>query len=233
MENFESLLSALPSPISLLDQMDHALLLVAERQERADEFISVDLDIDFPLLYVRDGRECQYLFEQVHNRNVVHLQRTAEGFFECRLTPTGWEEVQRLQSLMPDSNQAFVAMWFHESTVDAWQNGLDPALRECGYDPVRIDMVRHNDRIDHKIVAEIRRSGLLVADFTGNRQGVYFEAGYARGLGIPVISTCQAQHASKLHFDTRQFFHILWKDPDNLRTELVDQIRATIPGRAR
>jgi len=60
--------------------------------------------------------------------------------------------------------------------------------------------VHHNEKICDKIVSEIRKSGLLVADFTGNRGGVYFEAGFAMGLSIPVIWTCRASDVEKLHF---------------------------------
>jgi len=52
--------------------------------------------------------------------------------------------------------------------------------------------VHHNEKICDKIVSEIRKSRLLVADFTDNRGGVYFEAGFAMGLSIPVIWMCRA-----------------------------------------
>ena len=39
-----------------------------------------------------------------------------------------------------------------------------------------------------------RHGGLVVADFTGHRGGVYFEAGFARGLGIPVVWTCHKEY---------------------------------------
>jgi hypothetical protein len=53
----------------------------------------------------------------------------------------------------------------------------------------------HLNKVDDVIVAEIRRSRFLVADFTCEpgkvRGGVYFEAGFARGLNIPIIWTCR------------------------------------------
>jgi hypothetical protein len=51
----------------------------------------------------------------------------------------------------------------------------------------------HNNKIDDEIVAEIRRSKFLLADFTCEKEkvrgGVYFEAGFGMRLGIPVIWT--------------------------------------------
>ena len=101
-------------------------------------------------------------------------------------------------------------MWFTADLDTAYSDGIVPALAENGYAAVRVDRVPHNDKIDDRILAEIRRSGLMVADFTGNRGGVYFEAGFARGLGLPVISTVHKDHLKDVHFDTRQYNHIVW-----------------------
>ena len=80
-------------------------------------------------------------------------------------------------------------MWFDQCIDDAWNFGFKPALETVGYLPHRVDIVPHIDRIDAKIQAEIKESRFLVADVTGQRQGVYFEAGYAMGLGLPVVWT--------------------------------------------
>jgi nucleoside 2-deoxyribosyltransferase len=94
---------------------------------------------------------------------------------------------------------------------------------------MRIDLEEHNDKIDDRIISEIRRSGLVVADFTGQRGGVYFESGFAMGLGIPVIRTCRKDNVDTLHFDTRQYSHVLWESPEELKEKLTNRIRATFP----
>ena len=97
---------------------------------------------------------------------------------------------------------------------------------------MRIDRDPSVDKIDDAIIAEIRRSRFLIADFThgedGARGGVYYEAGYAHGLGIPVIFTCHKDKIDELHFDTRQYAHIVWDSPEELRTLLRDRILARI-----
>ncbi len=100
-----------------------------------------------------------------------------------------------------------------------------------GYRAIRIDREEHNEKIDDRIVAEIRKSSLLVADVTGQRNGVYFEAGFAMGLGIPVIWTCQEEEIKKLHFDTRQYSHIKWREPQELREKLLNRIEGTLLSR--
>jgi len=96
-------------------------------------------------------------------------------------------------------------------------------------DPIRIDRVHHNEKICDKIVAEIRTCQFLIADVTLQRAGVYFEAGFAMGLGRQVIWTCRDDDLKNVHFDTRQYNHIVWKEPGDLRMQLADRIKATIP----
>jgi nucleoside 2-deoxyribosyltransferase len=132
----------------------------------------------------------------------------------------------------PTAKQAFVAMWFDASMSDAYTQGIAPGIVDAGYEPLRIDRKDHNNRIDDEIISEIRRSRFLVADFTsgddGPRGGVYYEAGFAHGMGIPVIFACRSGRFDKLHFDTRQYNHIGWTTPSELREALSRRISATI-----
>ena len=116
----------------------------------------------------------------------------------------------------PESVQAFVAMWFADETYNAYEDGIEPAIRAAGYNPFRMDKVPTLEKIDNKIIDEIGRSRFLISDMThgteGARGSVYFEAGYAHGIGIPVIYTCRHDMFGNLHFDTRQYPHIDWKD---------------------
>ena len=60
------------------------------------------------------------------------------------------------------------------------------------------------------------------------RGSAYFEAGFAVGLGIPVIWTCRKDAIDHLHFDTRQFNHIKWEKPADLMIQLADRLEAAI-----
>lgn len=154
------------------------------------------------------------------------------GFLELRnqsITLAGWNRIDELRARQPDSRQAFVAMWFDRSMDDAWVNGFKIGRERSKYfTAIRVDSLEHNGKIDDRIVAEIRRSGLVVADFTGSRGGIYFEAGYAQGLGLPVIWTCRQNDPNELHFDTRQYNHIFWRDPGDLADRLHDRVSATV-----
>jgi nucleoside 2-deoxyribosyltransferase len=147
-----------------------------------------------------------------------------------RLTPLGWQQIEkwRGRDLLVDSRQAFVAMWFSPEMAPVFKEGIEPAVKDAKYDPKRIDLVEHNNKICDEIVAEIRKSRFVVADFTGQRGGVYFEAGFAMGLGIPVIWTVRKDQVKQVHFDTRQYNHIVYDSPGDLKSKLYNRIVATI-----
>lgn len=121
-------------------------------------------------------------------------------------------------------------MWFEPELLQVWADAIRPAIRDAGYDPQRIDMVEHNNKIDDEIVAMIRQSRFVVADFTGNRGGVYFEAGYAMGRSIPVIWTIRSDELDDVHFDNRQYNFIGWSLDalPQFRSRLKNRIEATI-----
>jgi len=148
------------------------------------------------------------------------------------ITVKGYQRLEELKKANPNSDQAFVAMWFDDSMSDAWENGFEPAIVDAGYKPLRIDRKEHINKIDDEIIAEIRRSRFLVADFTSEKEkprgGVYYEAGFAHGLNIPVIYTCREDCLEDVHFDTRQFNHLTWNTPEDLRTDLAKRISAVL-----
>lgn len=168
----------------------------------------------------------------IEHRTTERAGASKNNVHELMLRPPGYTRLAELDGINSGSKQAFVAMWFDESMKDAYEKGIGPAIREAGYEPLRIDRKEHINKIDDEIIAEIRRSRFLVADFTqgdsGARGGVYYEAGFAHGLNIPVIFTCRADAIEKVHFDTRQYNHITWATPDELKERLAKRISATL-----
>ena len=166
------------------------------------------------------------------SQSVQPIPPSIKNIYRLSLTLPGYARLAKVTNIQSKSNQAFIAMWFDESMEDAYEKGIAPAVREAGYEPLRIDRKDHNNKIDDEIIAEIRRSRFLVADFTqgktGARGGVYYEAGLAHGLNIPVIFTCREDALDDVHFDTRQYNHITWKTPEELRERLMQRISATI-----
>lgn len=61
---------------------------------------------------------------------------------------------------------------------------------------------------------------------------MYFEAGFALGLGLQVIWTCKKSELDekKIHFDTRQYNFVTWEENklDEFKVALQNRIEATI-----
>ena len=82
--------------------------------------------------------------------------------------------------------------------------------------------------INDAMIAEIRKCKFMIADFTDNKHGVYFEAGFGLGLGKQVIYTCLEEHFKNTHFDTKHFPHIIYKNCQSLEESLINRIEAWV-----
>jgi len=236
----------------------NAPLTIAERSERLLRFIANGTKVLGQALEIEDNidecsaagwagvlqwKEVLYLLEMLKEQGYIKIGHPSYagfagasevnrfGRFTATILPAGHIHLEKtLSAAKPE--QAFIAMWFDKSMNGAYEDGIRPGVKDAGYEPLRIDFQPHNEKIDDQIVAEIRRSRFVVADFThgetGMRGGVYYEAGLAHGLGIPVIFSCRDDVIGKVHFDTRQYNHITWSDPSELRQKLADRISATI-----
>ena len=174
--------------------------------------------------------ELRFLLNFLNQQQLIDVD-SSTGFFLVTMTVEGLGFVAD-QTAAPDSRQAFVAMWFDPSMENLFRKGIAPGIEDAGYEPFRVDQEPTLHRIDDQIIAQIRRSRFIVADFTqgdsGARGSVYYEAGFAHGLDIPVIFTCHQNQIKKLHFDTRQHYHIGWTEPADLREPLKHRIEALI-----
>ena len=137
-------------------------------------------------------------------------------------------KLKRLISINAFSRDCFVAMWFDPSMEELYQCGIYKPLKDLGFNPIRVDKIEHNDRIDHVIFDLIRRSRFVVADFTGNRAGVYYESGFASGLGLPVIHTCRRDSFDERHFDVLTINTIVYDNAEALATLLRRRVMETI-----
>ncbi|GHS89950.1 hypothetical protein AGMMS49957_14370 [Synergistales bacterium] len=100
---------------------------------------------------------------------------------------------------------------------------------------MRIEEKQYNGSIIGEITTEIADSVALIADLTGNRGGVYYEAGVARGLQlcnhpIKLIFTCPKDFfdSSGVHFDVRGDNIILYDNEDDLKQKLTARLQSVL-----
>jgi hypothetical protein len=186
------------------------------------EFLAVGRLVDFNELqfFLRD-----YLYAEMGFLLRHELVTDLGDDSRYSISPKGWAYLESLRHGNPDSQIGFIAMWFDQSMNETWK-AIDAGIQAAGYEPLRIDQKQHNNKIDDEIVAAIRRSKFVVADFTNQRGGVYFEAGFAKGLNLEVVWLCRNDDLKEVHFDTRQYNFIVW-EADKL-TELSKNLKDRI-----
>lgn len=179
---------------------------------------------------------CRGVLKQLQDQRLLTIADPDVLRTNIQLTGDGWRRVDEIAtSSTRRRDRAFVAMSFHEGMKETYSTVIYPTLVQTGYNPpFRVNDPEHDatvgsadyrPKIDDRILAEIRRARFVVAEVTGSRTSVYFEAGFAEGLGIPIIWCCHKDSEQEMAFDTRQNAHILWTSPDDLASQLVAKIR--------
>ena len=124
--------------------------------------------------------------------------------------------------------QVFVGMSFERNMNAVYENSIKATIEECGYLARRVDRINaENMRLDDLIEKEIKDSRFVIIDLTEQKSAVYFEAGYARGIGIDTIWTCRQDEMVRLAFNVRQFPFVAWSDEQDLKKNLKSRIEET------
>jgi nucleoside 2-deoxyribosyltransferase len=171
-------------------------------------------------------REITYLLSEVIVKEHGWLQQDG---YQFQITPRGWAQLGS-PSGSGLSRKAFVAMSFRPDLLPFYEQVIHRAIEQTQHIPLRIDRKEHVNRIDDEIIASIKGSRFAVCDFTDHKNGVYFEAGFALGFGIPVIWVCKASDLGSSHFDTRQYNAVTWDDHalEDAARRLEIRIRAVV-----
>ena len=219
-EGVDRILKDIPE-YSVLDKLDLTLVQVSSMTSEPGQRSTFMVSSDDPLVYARSQDEATFYVKQLATLGYVKEEAAT-----ARMTAQGYLRLSEVQRTNRESPFVFVAMWFDASLNQIYDEAIEPAIREAGYKAVRIDRVHHANRIDDEIVGRIKGSRFMVADFTGQRHGVYFEAGLMLGLGRTVIWMCKKAELNEIHFDTRQYNFIDYTDISEAKKRLYDRIIA-------
>lgn len=227
------------------EQLENLVLWLGENQPSMGAAIQV-ADQVIAAVGTTDMESVGFLTSQAIEAGLINgevVQQTSRS--ECyipsaQLTLEGWKQFDELQRGKSSSRMAFMAMQFGDPELDRiYQDHFKRAVAASGFDLKRLDEGQPAGLIDDRLRVEIRQSRFLIADLTHHNKGAYWEAGYAEGLGKPVIYTCRKDvfdgKAIAPHFDTNHHLTVVWS-PNDLATaeaKLTATIRATLPDEAK
>lgn len=203
------------------------------RHHSAHEFgksVALDYPMDYPLFGCRTVREAQLIAEMLAETKLVKQSGATNQF---ALTASGWEATDPASGTAVPGT-CFVAMAADASLNDAFDLGIRPAIEEdCR--PLRCTCVNRslkNGSINVEILDALRRAEVVIADCTIDRGGVYFEAGYGLALQRAVFFACREDAfdgGRGVHFDTRHYRHVVWRDVSDLRKQLAAMLQVNVP----
>jgi len=148
---------------------------------------------------------------------------------EVSLTLPGWERYEAERRGQVSGNYGFIALKFGDPTLDPLvREHIKPALALLGYNAVDLRDVSKAGIIDNLLRIQIRDAAFVLVDLTHENAGAYWEAGYAEGLGKPVLYICERTKFDdkKTHFDTSHCTTVLWNLEDI--PAFIDDLTATL-----
>jgi hypothetical protein len=160
---------------------------------------------------------------------------TMEGLdaYDIRLTLDGWNRYDSQMKGQTAGNYGFIALKFGDPILDPFlRNHIKPAIESLG---MQLRDMRDSAKagiIDNLMRMEIREAAFVLVDLTHDNSGAYWEAGYAEGLGKPVLYICEKSKfdEAKTHFDTNHCTTVLWdsENPDDFKDSLLATLKRSL-----
>lgn len=220
------------------EQADLLIRWLAENVKAPGETIYVDPRIHKSIIGAATERGVNLVLKHLVDIGLVtgSLSQTLDGMVGGHVTLSfeGWDYYENLRHGGVVYRKAFIAMRFGDKILEKIvANIFKPSVKLAGFDLVKLNDNPKAGLIDDRLRVEIQSSDFIIADLTHDNHGAYWEAGYAEGLGKPVIYTCEKSkfENTKTHFDTNHHLTIIWdkNSPEDAGEELKATIRATLP----
>lgn len=225
----------LPSPIQ---QAKNAIRIIGEYETRTGEHFKELPASFFAQIGAVSRTRAVELCKELLVAKLIRVKDEADtlktnNFARCALTFSGWEryEAERLGRLAGD--YGFIAMKFGDPVLDGFLvNAIKPAIESLSFRLIDMRDAARAGIIDDIMRVTIRDSAFVLVDLTHDNYGAYWEAGFAEGIGKPVIYLCEkAKFDTRgTHFDTNHLTTVPWDvaDAGDFSKRLIATLRNTL-----
>ncbi len=212
-------------PTTLSERVDRGLCNLINHSMGAG--YTIEYDPEKWDLLADDTNVSGFVLQMMRERDWVEVTEDGEYRKTLLIRPNGWARFEELARSTRPENPVFVAMWFggkdkRDTMSHLYERSIEPAIEAAGFRAKRSDTDEHNEPIMDRIIEDIRKCPFLVAELSDDNNGVYYEAGFARGLGKEVIHCSRENH--RPHFDVSGINLVKWKDDEHLQRRLRDRI---------
>ena len=190
-----------------------------------------------------DGMHMQKILEYADESKLINKSNT-----DLELTLDGWRRYNEFERGKLGLRFAFMAMQFEDEQKSFIEGTVKPIVKEFELDlNILSDIYSKENIIDLKLRNTIKDCSLLICDLTHRNNGAYFEAGFAEGLGKPVIYICEQKtwheheenikkdgdRNKRLHFDVDHQEIYRWKKNNDesitkFQNELREKVKAVL-----
>ncbi len=149
------------------------------------------------------------------------------------LSLSGWEVWEAERHGRVAGSHGFIALKFGDPELDPFlRDVIKPAVASLGYTLEDLRDAARAGVIDNVMRARIRDAAFVLVDLTHANAGAYWEAGFAEGLGKPVLYLCKKAifDAQGTHFDTNHCTTVMWDagDAEGFSQELIATLRRSL-----
>ena len=136
-------------------------------------------------------------------------------------------DIVALAEKVAQSRWVLVIMSYAErpDLVDAFES-FQQVTQDLGYECERVTQGNADARILPDILERIKRAAFTIVDLTDLRPNVFYELGYADGLGKKVVVT--AKQGTELPFDVKDIPTIFWESQKKLKEDLANRILTVV-----
>lgn len=225
------------TPPSPAEQADNVIRWIGENIDAPGEIVKLEIDNHMSIMGAITPNNFALVIRHLIDSGIMQ-GNLSTSTANVTLSFEGWQYFEELKRGVNESRKAFMAMQYGDDKMDKIvEEVFKPAVKQTGFDLFKLVDRPKAGLIDDRLRVEIQTSRFLIADLTHENAGAYWEAGYAEGLGKPVIYTCENEkfEEQKTHFDTNHHLTIIWdeENPSEAAEELKATIRATLPEEAK
>lgn len=120
--------------------------------------------------------------------------------------------------------RAFVVMQFSDEFDKLYAEVIRPVCAEFGFEAIRADDQYTSGLIINDIVRAIHEASVVVADITPDNPNVYYEVGFAHGVGKSTILLCDRER-ERLPFDLSGFRTLFYHNVIGGKQDVAHRLR--------
>jgi hypothetical protein len=161
-------------------------------------------------------------------RAITSTQTIQKGSVSLYLQATSRCAIRNIQ-IKSSAPICFIVMQFTEEYNALFKEVIRPVCEAYGYEVVRADDFFTSGQIIEDITRSIRESALIIADVTPDNANVFYEVGYAHGIGKATILLSDRRR-ERLPFDIAGFRTLFYDNTIGGKSAVEERLKKHLEG---